>query len=152
MLNQIQCPMKKYLIFIFLCSCIYGHTQTVSTKVDTGSALNKIRNVDSQSSVIQIEKIHVIPEISFVDALTSADSAIYADKTIEIKERIVRFDPEMVQKEFPEVVTLDYYKNPIIDYDSFIPIILRMLSEQQILIEELKTRIQILESTQKSTQ
>lgn len=137
--------MKKYLILFLSLLPVYYISQITDVKADTSSSLAKISGFDVNKAVVPVEKIHQIPELSFKEAKTSADSAVLADSYVEVTERFIRFDPELISECFPETITIDHLENTIVDYDSFIPILLQLVKEQQELINELNIRISELE-------
>jgi homoserine dehydrogenase len=141
--------MKTFFILLFSTISVYSIGQTTEFKVDTSSILAKISSFDVKQAKVNIEKTHTIPELSFKDAETSADSAALANSFVEVKEKFVRFDKEIIAKQFPEVTTIDHLNNTIVDYNSFIPILMQLVSEQQKLIEELNQRITELEASKK---
>jgi hypothetical protein len=141
--------MKKYLILLFSFFSVYCIGQTTEIKTDTSSILTKISSFDVKKSRVNVEKIHRVPELIFKEAETAADSAALANSFVEVKERFVRFDPDIIAGQFPEAITIDHLNNTIIDYNSFIPILMQLVSEQQKLIAELNQRITELEASKK---
>ena len=63
----------------------------------------------------------------------------YVDKFFQ--KRMVRLDDEVVQKAFPETVTITPEGDLVLDYISLIPLLMEAIQEQQKMIAELESRL-----------
>lgn len=139
--------MKKYLIIFLSFLSVYCAGQADTTKTDTTQILTKIKTLEAGKARLDINKELLIPELSFKTAETAADSAALMNSKVKVIQRYVRFDPKVISERFPEAVSIDHMDNRIIDYDSFIPILMQVVSEQQKEIERLTTRISEIEKS-----
>lgn len=137
--------MKNVLLPIFLLLSSLCIGQEIVTEPDGQSSLEKLSSFDAKNSMINVRNNYLVPEINLNETGAVNDSTIINVPTIEVTENLIRFDPVLIANKFPEVATIDASNNIIIDYDSFIPILLEMITDQQKLILDLKTRLTAIE-------
>lgn len=137
--------MKNCILLVFALISVYSFGQDPSAALDQKTALEKVSALNPSELRIDINNEFLVPNPLLADARTAEDSAALVGKEIKINNKYVRMDPKKVEKLFPETISFDAEENATIDYISFIPILLEALNEQQKIIEEMKSRILILE-------
>ena len=123
------------VILLILVSVLNVYSQDTNV-LDQFAALDiqsgkQVISEDITLEVLTDESMGLLPE----DSLNYK----YVDKFFQ--KRMVRLDDEVVQKAFPETVTITPEGDLVLDYISLIPLLMEAIQEQQKMIAELESRL-----------
>ena len=102
--------------------------QFIAVDLQTGM---QVISEDITLQVLDDESIGLMPE----DSLNYK----YIDKVFQ--KRLVRLNDEVVQKTFPETVTITPEGDLVLDYISLIPLLMEAIQEQQKIISDLESQV-----------
>lgn len=137
--------MKIKLILVAALLLIIKSSFCQSEIYRNSSILEKVLQVKNMDIAMQTsESVEIEKPVRNVSRIPG-DSAKREYKTIQITTNRVRLDAEKVKQLFPESVTTSSEGDVEIDYFSLVAILFEAMSKQQAKIEELNSKIMILE-------